>query len=225
MDHVGALQLLDGNEEFLTSGSVIVIVVAEHLGTPFLADDIAVLIYERALVGIGLGDDDFGKMTIFVEGVFLTTAVIALDGHTATLGVKEGGEVDGLAFAFALFEAVTILWVKGISVVHYGLVALVALDGGLGQQTLVVEGKHVVALAAVGHDDMLVNTPCAAVEAHVKVLDAVTVCRIVHQVAVEQFNLRVDGAHGIHVGGQALEGGVLAAIGVSILGAHAGYHH
>ena len=218
VDDFVALQFLDGDKEFLTGGGIIVIVITEHLGSPFLTDDISVLVDECALVGVVLGNFEFSEMTVLVEGVLLAAAVVALDGYAPSFTVKEGCKIDGLALALALLEIEAMLGIIGIGVVHHGLVALAALDGGLRQQTLLVEDEHVVALGAVRHDDMFIHTARAAVEAHVKMLDAVTVCRVVHQVAVEQFHSGVDCAHGVHVCRQALERHVLGAVFTGVLG-------
>ena len=61
---------------------------------------------------------------------------------------------------------------------------------------------------------MFIDTARATVEAHIKVLDAVTVRRVVHQVAVEQFDCRVGIAGGVDIGREFIESDVLAAMGL-----------
>ena len=54
-------------------------------------------------------------------------------------------------------------------------------------------------------------------------LDTIAVRRVVHQVGVEQFHVRVGSAHRVDIGRQVLEGDLFAADDVTLLGAHRPY--
>ena len=227
MHHVIALQFLDGDKELLACGGVKVVVVAIDLAVHLLAHDIAVLIEQCAFVALSRGDDELGEVAPFVVGEVLTAAVVALDALAQAMRAIDGREVDRAVLALALLDGESQHLVIFIGVVGDRLDTLAALDGGLREQALFVENEHIVALAAVGHHHLLVDTARTAVKAQIQMLDAVTVRWVVHQVGVEQLHMRVNRAHRVDIGRQGIECDLLVTD--NVLSAHRPYrqagHH
>ena len=221
VNHVGALQLLDGDQELLARRGVKVVVIAEGLAIGLLAHDIATLIEQRAFCALGRSDHQLGQVSLFVKGVVLAAAVASLDGRAVAVVAVQGRIVDRLPFALALLQGKAQHVIVAVGIIHRRLGTLAALDRGLGEQALIIEDEHVVALGAVGHDDLFVHAARAAVETHVMVLDAVTVRRVVHQIGIKQSGGRVN-ARGVDVGGEFLEGYPLTAQQL-VLGVHRRY--